>query len=289
MEETKKIAVTGSRGYVGGCIKQYLISKGWEIFEMSRFAECASNGMRFSLGDEIDPQRLFGIKTLIHCAYDFTPLGWTSLSEVNVRGSQKLFQAAKTAGIKQIIFVSSFAAYEGCKSLYGKAKLEIEKNALAMGAIVIRPGLVYGEGSGGMFGKLTAQIQKSSIIPLIGDGSQPVFLVHQEDLSAFVEKALEQKLTSSKKIITAANPHPWFFKELILEVAHGLNKKILLIPIPWRLVWVVLKLSEACGLRLNFRSDSLLSFIHQNPLPDFSKDEALDFSWRSLETGKMRL
>jgi hypothetical protein len=36
------------------------------------------------------------------------------------------------------------------------------------------------------------------------------------------------------------------------------------------LVWAGLKSAEACGLKLNFRSDSLVSLTHQNPAPDFS-------------------
>ena len=39
-----------------------------------------------------------------------------------------------------------------------------------------------------MFGKLTAQVRQSSVIPLIGDGSQIQFLVHNEDLSRLHRK-----------------------------------------------------------------------------------------------------
>src|SRR5207253_1039840 len=116
--------------------------------------------------------------------------------------------------IPKIIFISTISAFEGCRSLYGRAKLEIEKIALDCGALVIRPGLVYGSGpglrrtagsadgiqplkasvacetedrpasatqAGGMFGKLTAQVRKSPVIPVVGSGLQIQFLVHNED------------------------------------------------------------------------------------------------------------
>ena len=43
-------------------------------------------------------------------------------------------------------------------------------------------------GRAGCSANWPAQIRKSSVIPMIGDGSQIQFLVHNEDLSAFIEK-----------------------------------------------------------------------------------------------------
>ena len=128
----------------------------------------------------------------MHCAYDFKPLRREEIRAVNVKGSRKLFQAARAADVGKIICISSISAYDGCCSLYGRAKLEIEKIALENGALVIRPGLVYGSGPGGMFGKLTTQVRKSSVIPMIGDGSQIQFLVHNGDLCAFIMNAIRR-------------------------------------------------------------------------------------------------
>ena len=169
----KKIcAITGSNGYVGGCIKNYFAACGWKIRELTRQPKPGADGIAFQLGAEVSPQSLTGVDALVHCAYDFRPLRWDEIRAVNVDGSRKLFAAARTAGVQKIVNISSISAYEGCRSLYGKAKLEVEKIALDCNALTVRPGLVYGKGPGGMFGKLTAQIQQSSVIPMIGDGSQ---------------------------------------------------------------------------------------------------------------------
>ena len=79
------------------------------------------------------------MSALVHCAYDFKPLRWDEIRAVNVEGARKLFPAARAAGVEKIICISSISAYDGCRSLYGKAKLEIEKIALDNGALVIRP------------------------------------------------------------------------------------------------------------------------------------------------------
>jgi nucleoside-diphosphate-sugar epimerase len=289
MGEKKICAVTGSNGYVGGCVKNYFAARGWEIRELTRRPEPNSRGVKFQLGGEISPATLAGADALVHCAYDFRPLKWDEIVSVNVAGTEKLFRAAQAAGVKKIVCISTISAFDGCKSLYGKAKLEIEKIALDCGALVVRPGLVYGNDSGGMFGKLAAQVKKSSVIPLIGDGSQIQFLVHQEDLCAFIEMAAAGKIKIPPRVLTAANPEPWPFKRLLLEIARGQGKKIKFIPLPWRLVWLGLKSAEMCGLRLNFRSDSLVSLMHQNPTPDFSPNAELGLICRPLEISNLKL
>ena len=157
-------AITGSNGYVGGCIKEHLRANGWEILELTRQPKPNSHSIPFQLGAEISPQAFTGVSALVHCAYDFRPLRWNEIQAVNVDGTRKLFQAARAAGLQKIAVISTISAYEGCRSLYGRAKLEIEKITLDHGALAIRPGLVYGDKPGGMFGKLAGQVRKSSVV-----------------------------------------------------------------------------------------------------------------------------
>jgi nucleoside-diphosphate-sugar epimerase len=287
MSDKRICAISGSNGYVGGCVKNYFAAHGWEILELTRQPKPNSRGIKFQLGDEIFPASLAGVDALVHCAYDFKPLRWDEIRAVNVAGTKKLFTAARAAGVGKIICISSISAFDGCRSLYGKAKLEIEQIALAQGALMIRPGLVYGSGPGGMFGKLTAQVHRSSVIPMIGDGSQIQFLVYDEDLSSFIERYANGEIKIVPRILTAANEQPWTFKQLLLEIAHALGKKPKFIPLPWRLVWAGLKSAELCGLKLNFRSDSLVSLMHQNPRPDFSENPKVGLVCRPFEIEKL--
>ena len=282
-------AITGSNGYVGGCVKNYLAARGWDIFELTRRPKPNTRAAQFQLGDDISPDLLTGVGAFVHCAYDFKPLRRQEIAAVNVEGSRKVLEAARAANIPKIIFISSISAFAGCRSLYGKAKLEIEKIALANGALVIRPGLVYGNDSGGMFGKLAVQIKNSSMIPMIGSGSQIQFLVHNEDLCSFIEKFASGKIEVAPQILTAANERPWAFKKLLLEIARALGRRPKFIPLPWRLVWLALKSAEACGLRFNFRSDSLVSLIYQNPKPDFSANAKAGLICRPFEIEKLKL
>jgi nucleoside-diphosphate-sugar epimerase len=289
MSDQKICAITGSNGYVGGGFKDHLNARGWEVMELTRETKPGGRWIQFQLGEAIPPSALAGVSAFVHCAYDFRARSWPEISAVNVAGSRKLLETARAASIPRIVFISSISAFDGCRSLYGAAKLEIEKIALDQGALVIRPGLVYGNGPGGMFGKLTAQIRKTSVIPMIGDGSQIQYLVHREDLSAFVERYAAGEINIMPGILTAAHEQPWEFKQLLLEIARVLDKKPKFIPVPWRLAWAGLKTAEVCGLKLDFRSDSLVSLMHQNPKPDFSANAKIGLVCRPFQIEKLRL
>jgi len=282
-------AITGTGGFVGGCLKDYFVRRGWEVLELTRRPGPGARAVAFQLGAEISPSSLAGVTALVHCAYDFKPLRREEINAVNVEGTRKLLLAARTAGIGKIVCLSSISAYDGCQSLYGRAKLEIEKIALDQGALVIRPGLVYGGGPGGMFGRLVGQVRQSSLLPIFGDGSQIQFLVHNEDLAAFIEHCAAGQTSSVPRLLTAAHAQPWPFKPLLREIARGLGKKVSFISLPWWLVWAGLKSAETCGLRLNFRSDSLVSLMHQNPDPDFSPNSKAGLVCRPFEIEKLQL
>jgi nucleoside-diphosphate-sugar epimerase len=281
-------AVTGSNGYVGGCIKEHFCANGWDILDLTRQPKPNSRAIPFQLGAEVPRQALTGVNALVHCAYDFKPLRWNEIRAVNVDGTRKLLQAARAAGIGKIAVISTISAYEGCRSFYGRAKLEIERITLDHGALAIRPGLVYGSRPGGMFGKLTAQVRRSSLIPMITDGAH-MQLVHNEDVAAFIRRYAGGETKDFPFVLTAAHERQWAFRELLLEIARGLGKKIQFVPIPWRLVWAGLKTAEGCGLRLSFRSDSLVSLMYQNPKPDLSPNADAGLACRPLQIEKVQL
>jgi nucleoside-diphosphate-sugar epimerase len=286
----KKIcAITGSNGYVGSCVKNYFAARGWEILELVRRPEPGARAITFQLGADISPQALAGVNTLVHCAYDLKLVRREEIRAVNVEGSRKILTAARVAKIPKIVFISSISAFDGCRSLYGMAKLEIEKIALENGALAIRPGLVHGNDPGGMVGKLVAQIRKSSVIPLAGGGSQMQYLVHDEDLCAFIEKYAAGNIGLAPRILTAAYEQPLAFKQLLSEIARALGKNPKFIPVPWRFVWAGLKSAEICGLKLNFRSDSLVGLMYPNSRPDFSANAEAGLICRPFEIKKLKL
>ncbi len=263
-------AVTGATGYVGSRLASSL-SADFTIVPLSRNA--AEGGIRWALGsiDSIaEKLRASGVTTLVHSAWDFSYPKSSENWQTNVAGSVSLLDDAVAAGVQRVVFISTISAFDGVHSEYGKAKLAVEHRVLALGGTVIRPGLVWGDRPGGMFGSLRKQTAKSGLVPMIGDGNYPQFLVHENDLGEIVRRAALGEFGA--KVLTAAHPHPWPLKELILRMAREQGTSVRTIGIPSRLIHAGLKVGEALGLKLPFRSDSVVSLTRQNPDPLFARE-----------------
>ncbi len=99
---------------------------------------------------------------------------------------------------------------------------------LAAGGTVLRPGLVYGEGAGGMFGKLRNTVRTAKVIPMIDDGSAPQYLLHERTLAEAVRLAT----APLPEVITRANPQPVPFRDLLRTLARQEGRNPFLVPLP---------------------------------------------------------
>lgn len=285
--QAPRCAITGSNGYLGSRLSARLGQEGWHIYSLQRMKGRPENEERtivsFSMRD--GPPKFFfrdeQIDVLIHCAYDFSLHKWSEIEEANVQGSVRLMRAARAEGVRKIILISTMSAFAGCQSLYGKAKLLIEDEALRMGGTVIRPGLIYGEAPGGMVGSLAQTIKKSSYLPLIGSGKQILYLTHEDDLATLVKTIVKHDLQVEAPIVAAAE-QGLSFRSILHRLAQMQQKKITLIPLPWQLVWGVLKITESCGFSFRLRSDSVISLVNQNPHPDFTQTRKTKTTFRNF-------
>jgi nucleoside-diphosphate-sugar epimerase len=278
--ETKICALTGANGFVGSRLRDHLQRHGWRVVSWTRQPQPGADSVAFLLGQPIDPNQLKGVDALVHCAYDFGPLHWEDISSTNVAGSQKLFAAARDAGVRSVVFISSLSAFPGCRSLYGKAKLETEALARAVGAFIIRPGLVYSQHPGGMFGRLLHQVRSARFVPTLWGARQTQYLVHDEDLGNLVQGCLEGRVPTGTAPISAAHEQGWELKDIMTQMARTLGKRLSFVPVPWQLVWLALKCLELAGAPAKFRSDSLTSIVYQDPAPSFALLKSLGFQCR---------
>ena len=279
IDQNLRLAITGAGGYLGRNLCRYFKDRGAAVFQLtSNLARTDQSipSAHFSFQAGV-AKNFFAdndINTLVHAAYDFTPRTRATIWDCNVKGSINLFTQARAEGVERITFISSMSAYDGCRSLYGQAKMEIEAALGASGqGCAVRPGLIYSmpiTESGGMVGSLLNSVHRG-LIPLIGKGQQELYLCHEHDLAHLIDRVSQNPIASGQTPITAANPRPYTLREIIQLLAQTVNgNKARLAPVPWKLVWAGLRLLEGAGLNPPFRSDSVLSLVHQNPSPDFS-------------------
>jgi len=269
-----RVAITGASGFVGSSLTERFERSGWSVVRFTRSAgEASELSVPFHLGDEVGEGvfRSRHVDALVHCAYDFRPVSWVDIRRVNVEGSRRLIAAAAAAGVPRMVVISTISAFAGCRSLYGRAKLEIEAEAERFGAMVVRPGLVYGDldsTGGGMIGSLRSSA-RGRLVPLLDGGGHLQYLVHVDDLFELVRRLCSGDLGPVKAPMVVASPRGVTMRELVAELGRRQGTRPRFVSIPWQAVWLGLKGAEALGLKPSYRSDSVVSLVHQDPHPDF--------------------
>jgi nucleoside-diphosphate-sugar epimerase len=266
-------ALTGAHGYVGSALRRGLTAAGWTVVSLSRRDKLAQDEVRWSLdapgttalGEEL---RRRGVSAIVHAAWDLRLVRPADLERVNVQGSLRLLGQARAAGVSRFVFISTISAFDQAQSHYGKTKLAVERVVAAQGGVVIRPGLVYGDTPGGMLGALQAQA-RGAIIPLLGSGRYAQYLVHEDDLAAAVVSAVSIAKIPSRPV-TVAHPDPWPLRSLMQQLAEAQGSNPRFVYLPWPLVYQGLKLAEIMGLKLGFRSDSVIGLVRHNGRPDLN-------------------
>src|SRR5262249_35766003 len=159
---------------------------------------------------------------------------------VNAGGAARLLQAAN--GSIRLIDISTMSAFDGCRSVYGRVKQVVEKQFLDTGGIVLRPGLGWSGHPGGMMGTLD-RLVGCPVTPVIA-GRSALRLIHADDISTLVVDLLESK-DFSPRILTAAHPQPFTLPEILRRRGRQLGKRPVLVPLPWRLIWLGIRVLEA--------------------------------------------
>ncbi len=289
----RTVMITGSRGYLGGCVTAKFKQAGWKVVELTRnpSPEDVRDGraVPFHLGGKISAAQLPAAGALVHCAYDFTLRDWKRICTINVLGAEALFEAARAAGVARRIFISSMSAFDGCKSLYGRAKLELEGRLRSAEVFAVRPGLIYGDHPGGIFGNLVKQTGHSPFLPLAGGGRPVLCLTHQDDLCDAILRHASGEIPGVSEPVTAAHEQGWTFRSILEALARAQGRRPRFVPVPWRLAWLAMKTGEVCRLPLQFRSDSLVSLMNQNPSPSFELTRRLGLKFRPFQPDTLKL
>jgi nucleoside-diphosphate-sugar epimerase len=260
------VAVTGASGYLGSQICENLESRGWQAIRLVRSPERSQGrALSYELSMPVTAEvkdALRSANALIHAAYDLSLTRPADIWRVNVEGTRRLLEAAREAAVARIIVLSSMSAFEGTTQLYGRAKLDVEAMTTEFGGWAVRPGLVHSRHAGGM-ARAMRRLTSLPIVPVItgGDG---VYTVSEEDLMRVIG-LLASAATVEPGTISVAHPSRVALMDLLRAFAEQEDRRCRLVPVPWRLIYCLLRSCEFMRLRLPFRADSLLALIHAAP------------------------
>ncbi|MGJ9405069.1 NAD-dependent epimerase/dehydratase family protein [Nesterenkonia aurantiaca] len=243
IEPGARVLVTGASGLLGGSVAQRLAEQGYQVTVLQRGAS-GLQGVHEVRGSLSDPAALArAVKdqdAVIHMAAKVSVSGrHEDFVEVNVRGTQRLLDAAAAAGVTDFLHVSSPSVAHAGASLigvgagtadpqhavgsYAKTKAEAELLVEARGAadlnvLILRPHLVWGPGDG----QLTSRIidrARSGRMPILGSGAALVDTLYIDNaVDAFVAglRRLPQ-IAGRRLVLTNGEPRP--IGELITGIA----------------------------------------------------------------------
>jgi len=241
----RKAAVTGAAGFIGSVVCRRLVSEGCEVVGLDIDAAAApkveQTGASFATADVTDraalDKALHGVELAVHTAAHVREFGeMEDFVRVNVGGTANLLDAAKAAGAERVVHLSSVVVYgydddsEQDESAHRRnvgipyidTKSASDRLAIRRGAVVVRPGDVYGPGSVPWTIRPSALLLSGQMaLPGRGDGTMlPVYI---DDLVESVVLALGKG--SPGTAYTAWDGDPISFRDYFEQLAEVIGAK----------------------------------------------------------------
>lgn len=253
------VFVIGINGYLGSSLASHFENRGFTVAGSSRSGGATGGRVsRLVLGEPVSPAVFEESGVVIHAAHDFRP----GASDRNIDSARACLSAAKDAGVKTQIFLSSYSARADAPSEYGRTKYRIEQMFLESGETVLRPGLVVG--NGGLFARQRGALLRTVVVPIVGDGGAPVAVV-----------ALTHFLEAAEAVVRGGKPGAYslFYDErptlrqFVRAVKRQAGQRCVLAPIPAGLAALALRCTLALGIRVPADPDQIKSLRSNRTSP----------------------
>jgi dihydroflavonol-4-reductase len=308
--------VTGGTGFIGSRVVKRLRDRGDEVVVLARRPEKAAGLdaeiVEGDLGDADAIRRgVEGCQAVFHIAADYR-VGMPkskreSMYDANVRGTERILDAAAAAGVDRIVYVSTVNVFgntngqtvdesyerdeaDGFVSTYDETKYRAHKVAeqrAAQGApiVIVQPGSVYGPGDHALVGQMIDQASTGKM-PAKAFPELGLNMVHVDDVADGIMLAYDKGKPGESYVLGGEITTQG---DLIDKAAAIGGKK----PPRMKVPPVVLKamipvgrfVGPAMGLPPNFRE--MISAAHN--VTYWAKDDKarseLGYQPRDLETG----
>ena len=180
------IALTGGTGFVGQAVLDVLARGKVLARALARSVPKEPRSYVDWLPGSLDDagalaQLVGGAEVVIHIAGLTTSHDPAELDQANAAGTLALVEAARAAGVRRFVFVSSLAAREPSLSAYGASKAKAETIVAASGLdwTTVRPPAVYGPRDKDMFDLF--RMARLGVVPMPPPGRTS--LIHVHDLA----------------------------------------------------------------------------------------------------------
>ena len=204
-----KVLITGAGSYVGESVRRYILSTSSD-FEIDA-VDTMNDAWKEADYSKYDV--VYHVAGIAHVNAD--PKMEALYYKVNRDLTVEVARAAKAAGVKQFIFMSSQIVFHESQSLksevltadtkenpngfYGDSKLQAEKGLHelecdAFKVCILRPPMIYGPNSKGNFPRLVKLAQKTPLFPAWHNKRSMLYI---DNLAEFVKQAILRELSGT--------------------------------------------------------------------------------------------
>jgi NADH dehydrogenase len=237
----KLITIIGGSGFLGRHIVRALAKRGYRIRAACRRPDLAGHLQPLGVPGQVMPVQANvrypaslaaacdGAYAVINLTGVLYSAGAQSFDAVHAFGAEASAKAARAARARVFIQMSAIGADPGSSAAYARSKAEGEARARAAfpGAIILRPSIVFGP-EDSFFNRFAGLARFAPALPLIGGGATKFAPVFVGDVAEVVDRG-----EADGKTYELGGPEVLTFKQLMQFTLNTIERRRLLIPVPW--------------------------------------------------------
>jgi NADH dehydrogenase len=231
------LMVVGATGMLGGLVTRDLLRQGRPVRVLARSPEgagpLAAAGAEPVYGDLKDPPSLAaalrGVDTVVTTANSAMRGGDDTIQTVDIEGNRHLVDAARSAGVRQFVFVSALGA--GADSpvplMQAKGRTEDHLRASGIPYTILAPNAFMEVWAPRVVG---APAKAGQPVTLVGEGRRRHSFVSMWDVAKFVVKAVGNS-AAVDRYLPIGGPQALSWRDVVAVYERALGR-----PIPVRFV-----------------------------------------------------
>lgn len=278
LQTPKLVVVFGGSGFVGRHVVRALAKRGYRIRVACRRPDLAGHLQPLGNVGQIQPvqanvrmrwsvdRAVQGADHVVNLVAILHQGGRQRFAAVHEFGARAVAEAARSVGAG-LTHVSALGADPESESDYARTKALGEKAVLdtVADAVILRPSVIFGP-EDEFFNRFANMARYSPVLPLIGGGQTKFQPVYVGDVAEAVARSVDGKVVGGQ-IYELGGPKVLSFKECMEELLEVIERKRLLVPVPW---WVANIQASILGLLPNplLTKDQVMQLREHNIVSD---------------------
>jgi uncharacterized protein YbjT (DUF2867 family) len=229
-------AVTGAFGYSGKYIARRLLDAGHAVITLTNSPERANPfegrvtpyPLCFEAPDRL-AESLHGV-TVLYNTYWVRFNHETFTHADAVENTERLFEAAKAAGVQRIVHISitNPSLDSPLEYFRGKARLEQALKATGISHAILRPTVLFGK-EDILINNIAWALRTLPVFGVFGSGAYRVQPIYVDDLAAL---AVDQGARTGNAIIDAIGPETFTYRQLVRVIGDAIGKHPPIVSVP---------------------------------------------------------